>query len=364
MRNYDAVIFDLDGTLLNTLDDLADSVNHALMQNGLPCRSIDEVRKFVGNGVANLVARAVPEGTATEMESRCLQDFQAHYRTNLRNKTAPYPGVVALLERLKKEGCKLAVVSNKFEDAVKVLCPLYFGDLLDVMTGESGQIQKKPAPDMVCNAMAELGVTLDRTVYVGDSDVDIETAQNAGLPCISVTWGFRDRAFLQRRGGKRIVDNMAQLEALLLKPAPTVRKAVNGDLNQVLALYAQLHNTPLLPADGRITAQWARMLAAPGYYVSVAELDGRIQSTCTISIIENLTHNQRPYALVENVVTARASRGMGLASACLRYVQELAQRAGAYKIMLLTGSKEETTLRFYEKAGFNRVDKTAFIQWL
>lgn len=230
MRTYDAVIFDLDGTLLNTLEDLADSVNYALALQSLPCRSVDEVRQFVGNGVANLMARAVPEGTAAKTQAQCLLDFQANYRDNMRNKTAPYPGVVALLETLKKEGCKLAVVSNKFQDAVRALCPLYFETLLDTAEGESDRAQKKPAPDMVHNAMEALGVTPDRAVYVGDSDVDIETARNAGLPCISVTWGFRDRAFLEGHGGVLFANDASQLEALLLNSTPIVGRAVDGAL--------------------------------------------------------------------------------------------------------------------------------------
>lgn len=215
MGRFDAVIFDLDGTLLNTLEDLADSVNAALASNALPCRDLDEVRQFVGNGVARLMALAVPEGTDRDLEAKCLSDFQAHYLGNMEHKTAPYPGVLALLEDLRRRGVVVAVVSNKFDGAVKSLCPRYFGDLVPVAVGESDQVAKKPAPDMVYRALETLGVSPDQAVYVGDSDVDIETARRAGMPCISVTWGFRDRDFLAAHGATQVAETVEALARLL-----------------------------------------------------------------------------------------------------------------------------------------------------
>lgn len=217
MRQYDTVIFDLDGTLLNTLDDLADGVNYALALNSLPCRTVAEVRRFVGDGVAMLIARAVPAGTAEDLEVKCRLDFQARYLDHMQDKTAPYPGVPELLDGLKSAGVKLAVASNKFEDAVKALCPVYFGDRFHVAVGASDRVAKKPAPDMVFGAMAALGADPGRTVYVGDSDVDVKTARDAGLPCISVTWGFRDRACLAERGASVFVDTAEELARLLLQ---------------------------------------------------------------------------------------------------------------------------------------------------
>lgn len=216
MKRYDTVIFDLDGTLLNTLDDLADSVNYAMALNALPCRTLAEIRQFVGNGVARLISRAVPEGTADALEAKCRSDFQAHYLEHMQDKTAPYPGVLKLLEELKAAGIKLAVASNKFEDAVKALCPVYFGDWFDMAVGASDRTAKKPAPVMVLNAMAALGAAPNRTVYVGDSDVDVKTARNAGLPCICVTWGFRDRAALAECGASVFADSAEELKKLLL----------------------------------------------------------------------------------------------------------------------------------------------------
>ena len=215
MKNYDTVIFDLDGTLLNTLEDLADSVNYALALHALPCRTLAEIRCFVGNGVAKLIARAVPDGTDSTLEARCLADFQAHYLEHMQDKTAPYPGVLELLDTLRENGVKLAVASNKFEDAVKALCSVYFGDRFDVAVGASDRAAKKPAPDMVFNAIKALNADSARTVYVGDSDVDADTAHNAGLPFLAVTWGFRDEDCLRGHGATVFAGNTEELLKLL-----------------------------------------------------------------------------------------------------------------------------------------------------
>ena len=212
---YHTAVFDLDGTLLDTLQDLADSTNYALSINGLPARTLDEVRRFVGNGVATLIARAVPEGTEEALTAKCLSDFRAHYFINMENKTAPYPGIMEMLRALRLAGLHLAVVSNKFDSAVKGLCQNYFGDLIPVSIGESQGVARKPAPDTVFKALEELNVPAEGAVYIGDSDVDIATARNAGLPCISVNWGFRDNAFLLAHGASQIVSDPAGLYAAL-----------------------------------------------------------------------------------------------------------------------------------------------------
>lgn len=216
MKKCEAVLFDLDGTLLDTLQDLTDSVNYALNFCGMPQRAAEEVRTFVGNGVARLICLAVPAGTPPERETACLAVFQAHYLTNMEHKTAPYPGVVALLDSLRAAGCKIAVISNKFDGAVKGLCASYFGDRVSVAIGESEGVAKKPAPDTVLRALSELEAAPDRAVYIGDSDVDILTARNAGLPCISVTWGFRSRALLLAHGATTLVDTVEELTRALL----------------------------------------------------------------------------------------------------------------------------------------------------
>lgn len=212
---YDAAIFDLDGTLLNTLEDLADSTNYALNTCGYPSRTVEEICRFVGNGVTQLIHLAVPQGTAPEKEAQCLTFFRAHYLTNMHHKTAPYPGISPLLDYLHARDCKIAVVSNKFDQAVKTLCTDYFADQITVAIGESASVRKKPAPDTVLRALQVLGTTIERAVYIGDSDVDIETARNAGMDCISVSWGFRDVAFLRAHGATQIVDTPTDLALLL-----------------------------------------------------------------------------------------------------------------------------------------------------
>jgi phosphoglycolate phosphatase len=215
MPRYDAVIFDLDGTLLDTLDDLADAINYALQEMGMPRRSREEVRMFVGNGVAKLAERAVPTGTAPEDTARTLEVFKDYYQLHRQDKTAPYPGIPELLNALRERGCKLAVVSNKFDPAVKALAQDYFPGLFDLAAGESEAegIPKKPHPAMVLRAMKALGA--ERAVYVGDSDVDLETAKNAGLPAVAVTWGFRDEAFLRAHGAQTLIHHPRELLELM-----------------------------------------------------------------------------------------------------------------------------------------------------
>lgn len=196
---YQAVIFDLDGTLLYTLEDLKDGVNHVMRNWNYPERTLDEVRRFVGNGIHKLIERAVPEGLEDEKVEQVFEEFKTYYTAHCEIKTRPYDGIMELLAQLKEKGIKLAIVSNKNDAAVKELARDYFADYIEkkVAIGEREGIRKKPAPDSVFEAMRILGVNKKDTVYVGDSDVDRATAKNAGLDCISVTWGFRDEALLK-----------------------------------------------------------------------------------------------------------------------------------------------------------------------
>ena len=203
---YNTYIFDLDGTLLSTLGDLAASCNYALRTNGMPERTIDEVRVFVGNGVKKLMERAVPNGEDNPAFEKTYSDFRKHYMVHNLDTTKPYDGVMDLLKELNSRGKKVAVVSNKFYAATQELCRHFFGNLVQVAIGEREDIRKKPAPDTVIEAMRQLGVTTEGAVYIGDSDVDIETARNSGMPCISVLWGFRDRDFLLQHGATTLVD--------------------------------------------------------------------------------------------------------------------------------------------------------------
>lgn len=207
------VIFDLDGTLLNTLDDLADSTNYALSKFGYPTRTIDEVRQFVGNGVAKLIERAIPEGKNNPNFEKCLAIFKENYAQNMYNKTAPYNGIIEMLSNLKSKGIKIAVVSNKFDLAVKELCKKYFEGFIDFAAGENEAqgIKKKPAPDTVISVLNEFNFASEDAVYVGDSDVDIMTAKNSKMPCISVTWGFRDEKFLLENGATILINAPSEI---------------------------------------------------------------------------------------------------------------------------------------------------------
>lgn len=209
----DIVIFDLDGTLLNTLNDLADSTNLALSHYGFPQRSVEEVRNFVGNGVAKLIERAIPDGLSNPKFDECLSFFKKCYAENMYNKTAPYPGIIDMLITLRNRGFKIAVVSNKFDAAVKELCAKYFEDLVDIAIGENEAegIKKKPAPDTVLKVLKDFGLENDKAIYVGDSEVDIMTAENSNMPCISVTWGFKDTDFLIEHGAKIIVNSPEEI---------------------------------------------------------------------------------------------------------------------------------------------------------
>lgn len=208
-----AVVFDLDGTLLYTLEDLKNATNYALRQKGMPERTLDEVRRFVGNGVRLLMERAVPQGADNPEFEETFALFKEYYDAHCNDNTSPYDGIMELLEELKVRGIKMAIVSNKIDFAVKSLDKLYFKDYMTAAIGEMEEegIRKKPAPDMVQKALKELGVTQDEAIYVGDSDVDIATAKNSGLECVSVTWGFRDIEFLKEHGATNLIDEPVEL---------------------------------------------------------------------------------------------------------------------------------------------------------
>ena len=203
MKKYETVVFDLDGTLLNTLEDLADATNYALRTMQMPERTIVEVRAFVGNGVRRLMELSVPGGFDNPKFEETFAVFKKYYGEHCNDKTRAYDGVVPVLRKLKEKGYALAIVSNKIDFAVKELNDLYFKGIVPVAIGEKEGIRRKPAPDTVYEALKELGKTKEEAVYVGDSDVDLETAKNSGMPCISVLWGFRDKEFLAEHGAER-----------------------------------------------------------------------------------------------------------------------------------------------------------------
>ena len=204
------LLFDLDGTLLNTLEDLLDATIYALRTHGYPERTLPELRRFVGNGAENQIRLSLPEGADAETVQKVLAVYKPYYTDHCQIKTAPYPGVPELLERLKGEW-PMAIVSNKPEVAVKTLCAQHFPGIYAL--GEAPDCPRKPAPDMVFKAMKAIGV--EACIYVGDSEVDIRTARNAGVPCVSVLWGFRDREVLEAEGGRYFCADAAELPALL-----------------------------------------------------------------------------------------------------------------------------------------------------
>ena len=213
---YQLAIFDMDGTILNTLEDLKNSINHALRVNGFPEHTLDEVRSFVGNGTAKLVERSVPVHTDAEKQKQVLASFDEYYAVHCAEATKPYEGIRELLLSLREHGVKTAVVSNKPDYGVQALCKQYFLGLFDFAIGMKDGMRKKPDPDAVLEVLQYLNVEKENAVFVGDSDVDVKTALNAGLFCIGVTWGFRDRELLIKTGANRIADHSQEIADYLL----------------------------------------------------------------------------------------------------------------------------------------------------
>ena len=207
---YKTAIFDLDGTLMNTLEDLTDSLNFSLEKNGFSKRTTDEVRHFLGNGYSHLINSALPDGATPAERDKVLSDFQGHYIANCENKTKPYDGVCEMLCKLSDAKVKLCIVSNKNDEAVKQLRDKFFPSV-NVAIGEREGVKRKPAPDMVVAALEELGEDRVNSVYVGDSEVDILTAENSGVPCISVGWGFRTHEELISAGAQKIYDSVDEV---------------------------------------------------------------------------------------------------------------------------------------------------------
>ena len=209
--NYRLAIFDLDGTILDTLEDLYLSINASLASSNFPARTRDEVKSFIGNGVPKLIERSAPAGATEAQKEKLYADFTAHYALHCADNTRPYEGIPELLGRLKDAGVLLAVVSNKDDYAVKDLCRQYFDGYFQAAVGGKADVRKKPAPDTVNEVLASLGVRAEEAVYIGDTGVDIETARNAGMDCISVSWGFRDLAHLKANGATCILDRAEEI---------------------------------------------------------------------------------------------------------------------------------------------------------
>ena len=210
---YRAAIFDMDGTILNTLEDLADSTNHILREYGMPARSLEEIRRFVGNGIRRLLEQAVAEGSTPETVNRVMESFVVYYREHCTVKTRPYEGIAETIRELRRLGVKTAVVSNKVDVAVQALIAQFFPGLFDAAAGEKAGIARKPAPDSVMAVLEELGIPREDAVYIGDSEVDYLTSRNAEMDAIMVDWGFRGEAFLRECGATNIVRRPEELVA-------------------------------------------------------------------------------------------------------------------------------------------------------
>lgn len=211
------VIFDLDGTLLNTLDDLYYCFNYSIVRFGYPKRTKDEIRSFVGNGIKKAIERALPYKIAENELNTITENFKSYYKDHMYDKTCLYTGIKEMLDFLKQNGYKIGVVSNKYDEAVKNLCNKYLNDYVDYAVGEGYGVEKKPCPDGVLKVMNEIGSTKENTIYVGDSEVDIRTAQNVGIPCISVLWGYKDRNFLVNNGGKVFANSPVDIIKIIEK---------------------------------------------------------------------------------------------------------------------------------------------------
>ena len=217
MKNYDTVIFDLDGTLLNTLEDLADAVNFVMRANQYPERTIEEVRHFVGNGIRRLMEQAVPEHVIGEEFERVFEEFKKYYTEHCQNKTCAYEGIMPLLGCLYEKGYAMAIVSNKNHAAVCELNDIYFKEYITVAIGQKDGIRKKPAPDTVIQALKELGKDKEKAIYVGDSEVDFATAKNSGMDCALATWGFRTVEELAEFSPTAFIDKPEELLGVLEK---------------------------------------------------------------------------------------------------------------------------------------------------
>lgn len=213
---YKAVIFDMDGTILNTLEDLKNATNYSLRQFGMPERSLEEVRMFVGNGIRKLVERAVPSGTSEEKIAQVFDVFLEYYEIHSADNTSPYPGILELVEKLKKSGIKTAVSTNKADVPAQELGREYFNGIFDLIVGQQDGLKVKPAPDSVNKILSILDIQKKDAIYIGDSDVDVQTAKNSGLDFIGVSWGFRGREFLEKNDAKNIVDNANEILDLVI----------------------------------------------------------------------------------------------------------------------------------------------------
>lgn len=253
LQRYKAILWDLDGTLLNTIEDITDSTNFALREFGFPERTVQEVLSFVGNGILREMELAVPDGQSNPKFSEVYGVFRKHYAVNCGNKTRPYPEIPETIRTLKAQGFKQAIISNKNDYEAKLLAEQHFKDIFDSVFGESERVRKKPAPDAVFAALEVLGCRPEEALFIGDSDVDIRTAENAGVDCISASWGFRSKEFLLQSGANKIIDRPSEILQLLRSDDLNIRQAGIDDLADIMKIYRRARQ---FMADTGNPAQW------------------------------------------------------------------------------------------------------------
>ncbi|MBP3234846.1 MAG: HAD family hydrolase [Eubacterium sp.] len=215
MQEITTIVFDMDGTVLNTLEDLTVSMNYVLDRFNMPGHRLEEYRLFFGNGVKEALRLSLPEGASADIIDEMMVVFKEHYDAHCLDRTRPYDGIVDVMRQLKEKGYRLAIVSNKIDSAVKELNDRFFADYVDIALGEKTGINRKPAPDMVDAALKEMGSTKEESIYIGDSEVDLMTARNSELPCISVLWGFRDKKYLIEQGADCFADRPEDIIRIL-----------------------------------------------------------------------------------------------------------------------------------------------------
>lgn len=216
-KKIKALLFDMDGTLMNTLDDLTDSTNYVLESNNLPKRTKDEVRRFLGHGIKWTIEKSVPLGTSKEIIEKCYKEMLIYYKEHSMIKTAPYEGVKELMKKLHREGYKIAIITNKAEDSAEIITGKFFGNIVDFTIGDNGKTPLKPSPDNINRALKNLNVTKEEAVYIGDSEVDVLTGKNSSMNMIGVLWGFRDKKILIENGAQLFAKNALELEQEIKK---------------------------------------------------------------------------------------------------------------------------------------------------
>ncbi|MBQ8954003.1 MAG: GNAT family N-acetyltransferase [Clostridia bacterium] len=357
-----AVLFDLDGTLLNTLDDLAGSVAHAMRQMNLPPRTKDEVRAFVGNGARVLCEKCLGEGAEAAKVDELQALFQAHYKEHLHDATAPYAGIVEMLEALRARGVKRGVVSNKFSAASQAVCDLYFGDLIDIVVGEGPGVRKKPAPDSLLAVMERLGAAPAECAMVGDSPQDILAAKAAGCRSVGVTWGFRSRAELEEAGADVIVTSAEELLAALTSGIG-VRFARENELERVNELRRMVNDLHVAGKPEVFKPGFGDDLRNYIYDIwkdenkdiVVAEKNGVVYG---YAIIQYVSRGESPfrkamkYVDVDEFGVDAACRRQGAAMAMIGFIRALAREKGYDRIELNMWEFNQEALAFYEAAGF------------